>query len=117
MVRRIQSLDEYINENLLDKYNFDTYESLKESKKETYTVHCYDSSDQFWSTEDEKIKIYSLEDAHKFGKKHCKKDGMWYSIHKDGNELFNERTKKERNKFITGYLSESIIKFYETKNC
>jgi hypothetical protein len=84
--------------------------SLNESKKDEFIVYCYDGSYQFWaSTDDKNNSIKSLEDAHEIGQEHCIKDGMWYSIRQNNQELFSERRKNVKGKFVKTLVSESEI--------
>lgn len=77
------------------------FEEFINERKEEYSVRCYDGSYQFWASDDDKTSFKSIIDAHKYGQKHCTKDGMWYTIiDKNNNELYQERTKREGGKFI-----------------
>jgi hypothetical protein len=80
--------------------------------EDTYIVNCIASDGyMFWSSRDESNlsiidSITTLEQAHEIGKSHCVENGMWYSIHKDNEELFDERTKNVDGEFVTNYLND-----------
>ena len=75
---------------------------IDEAKKDgKFSVFCYAGSYQHWSsTEKKEAPINTLEDAHKFGQKHCTNPGMWYTIYVDDKELIEERTKNIKGKFV-----------------